>query len=356
MAMIYIVLILWILVSSVMCFGRKFDTQKNRVIFMVFVFGFMGILMGIRGLSVGVDTEHYKSFYDIVSDMKFLDIVSNYYVASLEVGYAAFMKMCSVVLDNYFFFQIIHGFIFAGLSAKFLLDNSENIFISTIVFLGIGAYATAFNISRQMLAVILVANSWTYLKRRENFKAIIFVFLAAAIHVSAVIFFAAHLIYYFRNNKAIIRLIPIAIIICAVKYKQLIEFFSPFASVYRNYFRNESVIQTAGKVWIVWIIVLLIAFWTIYVSQMKNQEYLFVAIFSMIWVVCNIIGLSFNYFERLGLYFIPFVPVMFSYSKDYIKDTIVRYLYMFFMNASFIAYFLISVLTSKQYVYIPFWK
>ena len=204
-----------------------------------------------------------------------------------------------------------------------------------------------------MLASMLVANSWIFLKKGKNKISILYILVASTFHITALIFMVAYIIYFFRYNKRIIRLIPLVIIIGALNFDRLFPFITRYFTYYHNYYANEKVVQTAGFVWIIWIIVLLIAARIIYIAKGTNTEHSIAAIFSMIWVVCNIIGLSFNYFERLGLYFIPFVSVMFSFSGNYIKSRLVRKIYLNGMTIAFIIYFLLSA-SSKQYLYTSF--
>lgn len=313
----------------------------------------MCLIMAFRSVEVGVDTSNYKAIFDLIKNMSFREITSNFYTYSMEIGYALFMKVCSLLYGDYYFFQVVFSMLFSILAAKFVLEEADNIFIGVIVFLGIGIYTITFNVARQMLAAMLIVNSWIFLKKGEKKKSILCVLVASTFHVTALIFIVAYAIYFFRYNKYIIRLIPLVVVIGALNFNRLLPFITRYFTHYHNYYANEKVIQTAGFVWIIWIIVLLVAARIIYIAKKTNIEHSMAAIFSMIWVVCNIIGLSFNYFERLGLYFIPFVSVMFSYSGNYIRSRSVRRIYLNGMAVAFIIYFLMSV-SSKQYLYTSF--
>ena len=351
--MVYIGLVFWIIISSIICFGNHFDVNRNRKVFVILVFIVMCLIMAFRSVEVGADTSHYKAIFDLINNTSFREITSNFYTYSMEIGYALFMKVCSLIYEDYYFFQVVFSVLFSILAARFVLEESDNIFIGVIVFLGIGVYTTTFNVARQMLAAMLVTNSWLFLKKGEKKKSILCVLVASTFHISALIFTVAFAIYFFRHNKRIIRLIPLIIVIGALNFSKLFLFITRYFTYYHNYYANEKVIQTAGFVWIIWIIVLLIAARIIYIAKGTNIEHSIAAIFSMIWVVCNIIGLSFNYFERLGLYFMPFVSVMFSFSGNYIRNRSLRRLYLNGMTVAFIIYFLLSA-SSKQYLYTSF--
>lgn len=211
--MVYIGLIFWILISSLICFGRYFNVNRNRKIFTILAFIAMCLIMAFRSIEVGVDTSNYKRIFDLIKDTSFGEITSNFHTYSMEIGYALFMKWCSLICGDYYFFQVIFSTLFSILSAKFIFEESDNIFVSVIVFLGIGIYTITFNIARQMLAAMLVANSWIFLKKGENGRSILCILIALTFHMTAFIFMIAYVIYFFRYNKRIIRLIPLVIIV-----------------------------------------------------------------------------------------------------------------------------------------------
>lgn len=351
--MVYIGLILWMIISSLICFGKYFNINKNRKIFVILVFVVMCLIMAFRSVDVGVDTGNYKIIFDLMKNTSFIEITDNFYTDSMEIGYALLMKVCSLICEDYYFFQVVISVLFSILAAKFILEESDNIFIGVVVFLGIGIYIIAFNVARQMLAAMIVANSWILLKKGKRNRSIVCVLVASTFHITALVFMAVYIIYFFRHNKYIIRLIPFFAVIGAINFDRILSFVAKYFTYYHNYYANEKVIQTAGFVWIIWSIVLLVAVRILYIARETNIEHSIAAIFSMIWVICNIIGLSFNYFERLGLYFISFVPVMFSFSGNYIKNRSIRWIYLNGMTVAFIIYFLLSVY-SEQYIYNTF--
>lgn len=352
--MAYVLLIAWIILVSIVCFGFHMDVKKNNDVFLTLVFGYMAFLMGMRGLSVGVDTYHYQELYNIIAGMPFSEIFSSFYHMALELGYVLMMKICAVVGGSYFLFQFVFAVIYSLLSAKFLKDNSENILIATIVFVGIGAYIMAFNIARQMLAVMITVNSWTYLKKKKYYQVLLIILLAASVHITAIIFFFACLLYILRMKKYLLKISPLLLIVAAIKHKEIINFVSLYVKKYASYLSNHTEHIKAGMVWIMWLILIFIAFWVIYLSKNENREHYVIAIFTLIYVVFYIVGLSFNYFERLGLYFMPFVSIMLSFFSAYFKKISTRMIYNAGVCAAYIFYFLLSALRSSQYNYITF--
>ena len=351
--MVYVGLAVWMLLSFVVSFDDAVHKNTQKKLFLLLVFLFSALIMGLRGESVGIDTYSYKEKFDIIARTDILEIISNFYTSSLEIGYALFMKVCSLVVDNYFFFQMAYAVIFATLSAKFLHDNADNILIATVVFFGIGIYAIAFNVSRQMLAALLTANSWTYLRKGNKIKAISLVLVATTMHITAVVFLCAFLLYALRNKKKIFKYCLIILMFFALLFDKIMPLVARIFPVYYNYFANEKGTQSAGLVWAIWLIVSIMAIYIIYNHNRQHTatEHSIIAFFSIAWCVFNVIGLHFNYFERLGYYFMPFVVILFSQFEKTLNPELLKPIYKTGVCVAFLIYFLLSTWGSEQYAY-----
>lgn len=352
--MVYACLSVWMLLAFVVCFGNRVHINTQKKLFLFFVFMLSTVIMGLRDVSVGVDTSAYKEKFEIIAHTSMLEIISNFYTSSLEIGYVLFMKICSLVVDNYFFFQMVYAVIFSVLSAKFLYNNADNILIATIVFFGIEMYAIAFNVSRQLFAAILVANSWTYLRKRNNIKALSLVLIATTMHITAAVFGCAFLLYALRRKKRIFEYCVIALMGFTLLFNKVMPLIARIFPVYYNYFANEKGNQSAGLVWAIWLITTALALYVIYSRQSTTSENSMIAIFSLVWVMCNVIGLHFNYFERLGYYFMPFVVIFYSQFERYLSRELLRPIYKIGVCMAFLAYFLLSMCGSQQYIYTTF--
>lgn len=349
--MIYYILLLYILVLTGICFGKNLNFNKNKAFFLTFTLAFMIFMMGTRSLKVGVDTHHYQEIYNIISKIKMGEVLSSFYTCGIEIGYAFLMKLCSYV-GNYYFFQVLTAVILHILIAMFLYNNVNNLYIGILIYLGIGMFGYSFNITRQMIATMMVVNCYTLLNKNKKIESIFLLVVATLIHTLSIIFLAGYLIYFFRNNKYLIRIIPILGILIAKNYKKIIELFSGYFPKYINYFVNNRDIQEAGLVKILWFIFALLAIWIVYKGKTKDRV---IGIFVFIYVLSNVVGLYFNYFERIGLFFCPFTIILIDISIKYIKSKHIRWLYSMGISICFSVYFIISM-TKGQYIYSHFWE
>ena len=333
-----------------------FKSQDN--IYLITWFLLATVIMGFRSVNVGVDTLSYANHFKLISSTSWSEIFGNLHFIkynSFEIGYVCLAKLCSILVNNYSFLQCIVSIIYCFAMLSFLKENVKSKIILTTVFLGSGLYLLAFNINRQMIAVALAALSWNYLCKGKNVKAIIMLLLATTFHLSAFVFVIAYIFYIIRKKKILFGMAVLGVIIASVNYNVVINFLSEQFDDYANYWANVRTKHSIGMSIIVFGIVLLLA---IYMLLHKNKftalEKTY-AVFSAIYVISNFIGVYFNYFERIGLYFLPFVVLEIDTIAQKIKSKDIHILYIFGTSISYSLYFLLSA-SSTQYVYQFFWS
>ena len=356
--MIYIILILYIIFLSVFFNSNlcRIKKEKKVIYFYNSVFFFLAIIMGLRSESVGVDTKYYKLIFDQVANTSFFDLLHGYFYNSIEIGYVLLMKLLSCLINNYYFFQIVISFLFCYQVKKFLINNSNYPLLGVLIFVGSGMYLNGFNVTRQMIAAVLLANAWNYLIDSNLEKCFLNFIFAISFHFTSIIFLLFCFIYKFSKKKNNIKKIIQFVFVGAINYQILLNAISLIITHYHNYMKNAKVTQTASGVIIIWAIILIIALYIVYIRKNSNRLNDSYAIFSIFYVLSNFIGLQYNYFERIGLYFLPFTIILFECVSAGFKNRNLKFIYNFFVGFSFMVYFLLSALTSQQYSYLFFWQ
>lgn len=351
--MAYAGLIIWMSISSFLCMikGSVLDLNKNRKLYLgFFAFGCFCI-MALRSVDVGVDTYHYSVIYEHIAQRSISSILSGFYFDSIEVGYALFMKICSYFSDSYYFFQVIYSLIYSFGLYSFLSNHIKNSYWGSIVCLGLGMLLITFNIQRQMLAVIIAINSWKFYCKRKYAISLFLILLAMTMHITAFLVIGLFFLDKVSRNKLVIRIMPFLLIGAILFYQPIIGYVSSYLPMYNNYYSNQKEILEAGMVKIMWAIVTAISLYQIYFSRSKNRYYSVYAMASLIFVAANVIGLGFNYIERLGMYFVPFVILMLEDFGENFEGTWIRRLYWITSGTCFLAFFLITCMSSFQYHY-----
>ena len=318
--MIYVAQCILLYLTALICFGSKLKFDRNKNIFMLLSMLVLFFIIGFRDISVGVDTANYALYFKYMGVQSWKDILSGVDTHGLEIGYRILFKFFHDILGSYYVFQIFYAIIYCALSANFIKKTVPNYFFGFVLYLGVGMTYQALNIQRQMLAVIVVVNGFLYLREKKYLHTVILFVIGILLQNISIVFLTALIIYQLRDNKWIMRLMPIGIVLVAVNYRSFIQLARVYFPRYGNYYVNQRVIQTASGIWAIWIIIIVLSIYSLYVKKNRNEEFKVYCILSIIYVVCNIIGLYFNYFERLGLYFIPFVPAFFYYFGKQILD------------------------------------
>lgn len=337
--------------------GRYVFHNRENLYLTVFFLS-AALIMGLRNVSVGADTHNYSRYFEQISQSNWKQIIGNIRFLkydSLEIGYVTFVKICSILNENYIFSQLILSLFFCLSMAYFYKDNVKSKIILTTVFLGCGLYLLAFNINRQMIAVALTMLSWNCLLRQKKIRTVLLLLLAMTFHISAIVFLFAYFVYMFRKNKIALEVIITGVVIASINYRYVVNFISEFLSVYNRYFGNVRTKQTIGMSILLYGIILILAGYIFFNrGKFGNLECLY-AIFSSVYVICNFIGVYFNYFERIGLYFLPFVVFEMDIIAKKIKAKSIARFYTAGVTISFSLYFLLSS-TSTQYIYKFFWE
>lgn len=360
--MIYVIQIILLCVIAVICFGKKFEkisVKKNQILFLFIVFSVFILIMGLRDVSVGVDTNTYSKHYSNILNSSWKDIfLGNVASNTMEIGWNVWMKLCTYVSPYYLFFQIIYAIVYCWFSARFI-SKTSNVFVSTVLFLGLGMFTGAFNIQRQYLAVIWLGNSYLAYREKKIKETVIYFLGAVLVHKLSICFILVYVIYALKDKEKLVKALPIVGIIVALNYKLIIALATVFVPAYHNYYTNEKAApQTASGVWIIWGIIICISLYGIYSKKIRNQEYKIICIFSLGYVLCNIIGLQFNYFERIGLYFVSLLLLVFAdfglYLKRIYSENIGRIYYTGLVGC-YIVYYLLSCFTESALKYSFIW-
>ena len=356
--MAYIIAVELIIVYGFVIFltniKASFNTKKT--VFLTLSFLTLALIMGLRAVNVGLDTNAYKIKFDIISEKSFGDLFSGFYYEGIEIGYVLLMKFVSLIGGNYLMFQILTSFLYCFGMAAFIRDNTGDPFTAVSLFMGTGLFLFALNGARQMFAVMLIANSWTYLKNK-NYAASVALFLVSIfIHLTSIVFLLVYFCYFLRNRENVINFVPLVLLVCALFYKEIAYIISCVFPKYKSYLNFIGQGQDVGFVVIVWYIIVTFSLYIIYGKKKFYEKGKFnsidktIAIFSFTYFLLYALSASLRYIDRVAWFFMPFLLILFETVGKGIEKTKWKNLYFFGLNICFVVYFLIST-NSEQYIY-----
>lgn len=352
--MVYIFLMIFLFLIYYISRKKEGDQAQKNKFFLIAFFGACTLVMGFRNYTVGVDSYSYAVIYYNTAEKSLMDIILNSQSSRMETGYAVLMKLCSIIVEDYFFFQFVVSAIYCSCMAKFIYDNSEDVFLSTFLFLGIGLYLQAFGVTRQCLAVAIVINLWTCLKRKKKFWGLVLLLIAMSIHTSAIIFALAFFVFKFRNNRNVMRLLPLAFLIIAANYENVIPMFIEQYEKYNIYSINKSEIVGVGGSTIMWFVLGVLSSYFLYIKKIKYMDCSDEIVLSLLYVIGQFVGLYFSYADRIGLYFMPFVILMLPHVEKFFTSSDIKKIYRVGIIFCFASFYILNATMYEPLTYSTF--
>ena len=319
--------------------------NKNKK-FVIVCFTIFAIIMGFRSNDVGIDTRTYEFIFYDINTIGMLE-------THVEKGWILINRVVGYFCRDYYVFQIVYSMIYNLLSARFIYKSNNNVFVSVLVYLGLGMFSEAMNVQRQFLAIIIIANAYLELKENNRFRQCCLALSAIFIHTTSLLYIIIILIYKIKNKK-IFYMIPFLFIPILLMYDKILSILFEYLPFYKGYFLNQSNLITAYGIWLLWSVIVIISLITIY-SNIFNKEEGNYAIFSIIYVVCEIIGTKFNYFDRLGWYFIPFIIILLVVFGNKFSNKL-KYIYYTGISLMFSVFYIYSIIQNKTLVYSTFFE
>src|SRR5690625_2272592 len=175
----------------------KFLRIKNERNLLIVLFIQLYLILAFRNPSVGIDSIPYINIFERTKRHSFFDFSFSRH----EPGYLFFNKMLGFI-DSHQIFIAIMAFIPLIMIFRFISKESKIIWLSIFLFITLGFYTNTFNWMRQIIAMALVATSYSYLKNENKKGFFIYVFLATLFHVSAIAFLIVYFVRKIKDRKS----------------------------------------------------------------------------------------------------------------------------------------------------------
>ncbi len=309
-------------------------TNRRKKIYTFVAFACLALIAMLRSYNVGRDLQshYYKTFLRVVN----MDW-NNLFTLGYENGYLVFYKIISMFTDNGQWMIAIHALFVIGVTGWFIYRNSENVVMSTFLFITTCTWFMYMNIMRQAMAVctVLIAleiwkrKDWK-IKRYVLYAAI--VILAMQFHSSAVIAFFIPIFDYlpFKRNQIIVSMG--VMVLSLLLYNQIFKMISLFQIGKRDYMdfystSGEAINKISLYFVAIYILIFLIGTMSLVYYKRnslggrrnygpdehvieRNYSDAFLLYMVLALVVCRITGLKINIMARMTYYFMPFMFIL----------------------------------------------
>lgn len=336
-------------------------TNRRRKIYTFVAFACLALVAMLRSYNVGRDLQshYYKTFLRVVN----MDW-NNLFTLGYENGYLVFYKLISTFTDNGQWMIAIHALFVIGITGWFIYRNSENVVMSTFLFITTNTWFMYMTMMRQAMAVCIVLIALEIWKRKDwKIKRYVLyvaiVILAMQFHSSAFIAFFMPIFDFLPFKRKHIFISTLVMIASFALYNQMfkaVSFLQIGKRDYTEFYSSSGEAINKISLYFVFVYVLIFAIGTLslvyYNKKMENQSSglavtdesgfsnSFLLYMVLILAVCRITGLKINIMARMTYYFMPFVYVLLPRSINCFQNInnkkIVKLTMYFFMTAAFI--------------------
>ena len=166
------------------------------------------LLSGLRGISVGADTDQYKYIFYVTVNTSWSNLIQNFietYIGSGRIkdpGYSVLEKVFQLFSQSYQVWLIVIAAFFTILMGMWVYKYSENPFLSFLLYSTLFYSFYAITGHRQTIATAIVVFIGTELMKKK--KLIVFlavVILASTIHKSALCVIPFYWVSRIKNSK-----------------------------------------------------------------------------------------------------------------------------------------------------------
>ena len=157
---IYILLLLYLLFLSLIFLNKKF----NKLVFIILAFTPFVAISGFRSFSVGVDTQQFVNAYSRIINMS----PNSFDLLRYEYGFSYFCWLLGKISTNPQILIFITS-LFINISVgRFIYKNSDNVYLSVILYLLCNFFFSYMNIMRQAMAIAILLWGYEFIKDKQK--------------------------------------------------------------------------------------------------------------------------------------------------------------------------------------------
>lgn len=168
---------------------QEYTSRKKRKKFLLLACVEMIFLAGLRGYTVGADTEVYLKALEYYRGLPkdTILIAGLVYPFDFEWAYFGLTKICAWLNINNTIFLFLIAVISYVPIFRYININSNHPLCSILIYCSFGHFAYSLGIFRQMIAVNIILYAQKYIKEKNLIKYILSIILAMGFHTTAII-------------------------------------------------------------------------------------------------------------------------------------------------------------------------
>ncbi len=184
---IYLILMAVVLLLGYPFIERK-PTVTKKICYVTIVFGFM-LFLSIFRYGLGNDYYSYIHIMRRIDEASFIKMFDLGY----EPGFVIITKLITLFTTNTDILYAVYALIILIPTAYAIFRYSDNIWMSTMMFISLTFFYCSLSFIRQAIAFAVILLAYKQFKERNHFKVMLFIFVACLFHSSAIIMIPIYL-------------------------------------------------------------------------------------------------------------------------------------------------------------------
>lgn len=354
----------------IMIVGAGYPAQKNsrtKRNFLVFSFGILIAVAALRSVNVGTDlATHYARRYVQIASYNWKDIPNFSMMSTYELGYCYLTKFLSTICPHVQFYVLTTSIFTYGVTARFIFRNSDNVKMSTYVFILTCTYYNYMNIVRQAIAISIILLGYEYLKRETNKIKnvaiyVVFVLVASTIHSASILCLVFAVFRYLEFKRKHIFWGVVGTMIFYIAYQQIFSLtlnLFGLSAEYSGYFTKEA--ESVGHInkqsismFLTIAMAFVIGCYTLVVKKRRSSVEGFVLhhtekfllYMGLLATICRLMVFRMNIINRYSYFCVPFVLLLYPTAINAIGNVTNRK----------IAKYMVYIMLVTYYIYMTFY-
>lgn len=330
-----------ILFFSVLIYGlnssKKLSNKINKRQNMIFLFCSFLILVFFSGFR-GDFTSDYKNYTSLFHTYNLYSLPEVLTINSYqEKGYVVFSRLIGEFTSDPMYLMLFSSILIVLLFFKEFKRESSIVWLSTLLFINIGAYYTSFNIMRHIMAVAIIFAGSKFTYNREFFKFLVVVLIASSFHTVAFVFIPFYFILNIKYNKRNFIAITLGSVITTIFIRDILNIIFRFGfQRYANYEYGMTGSNLTSAV-VPIAILLFVLFYknSINLKKIKAKIW-FNATFY--YAIFSVLGLRIQMIQRFAEFFAPYILLLIPLVISNIKNKNQKIIYYYLIVTFLIAY------------------
>ena len=299
-----------IVIYIIIFLSKKMSKEIRNKLFLIISFSIIFFLMATRTYNTGTDTNMYIQVFKKSSQLKWkATIFGGYY----EPLYAVLNILLSYISTNPRILIVFTSFFISYSFYKFIKDNSEDYFLSIIMFICLLIFYSTMNTIRQYIAMSIILLGFDFVKEKKIIPYIMIVVVACLFHTSAFIGFLIYTAFNMKYSRFRVTIIFVIAILSNIFISGLVNHIYELLDR-TNYYNNRIGQENISNLIHVFIFLFMYMFSLFEIKKNKSNNekngfylYIFVlaSAFSLIAMKMNVLSRTTTYFNIFTIVCLP---------------------------------------------------